>query len=385
MDARHLSSREAGYEERSELASRIASLIDAFALGSGDTIDRDTLLLDIARWQARHVPAYRRLLATRGIDATRAGTAADLPAMPTDVFRFTRVAAHAPEDDIQLFQTSGTTSGVRGQVHLCDLSLYDHSARTAAKAALFPDTPPGMTLISLISDSQESPDSSLAHMVARFQDWFGADDSAYVWQNGAIDYTLFETCLNEAGAQARPVCLLGTSFAFIFAEDAWHDRQWTLPPGSRIMQTGGFKGRTRTTEPAELRRLLAGRYGIADETIVAEYGMSELSSQLYENSLADHLSGRPLGPRRLKPPAWIRVVLCDPETLRPLQGDGPGLIRIEDVANLDTAWAVQTSDLGRRVEDGFELLGRAADAVLRGCSLSVEEALDRPTASGNRD
>lgn len=360
---------------RAHLAERISALIDSFVLGEGDVARRDALLLDIARWQASHVPAYRRLLASRGIDPTKVARAADLPAMPTDVFRFARVAAHTADHDIRVFQTSGTTSGARGQVYLRDLSLYDRSARAAGRRALFPDTPPGMALISLVPSAVDAPDSSLAYMVDRFQAWFGAGDCAFVWRNGAPDYAAFEARLDEAVAEGKPVCLLGTSFAFLFADDAWGDRRWSLPEGSRIMQTGGFKGKTREIDPAEMRSRLSSRYGIAEEMMIAEYGMSELSSQLYENTLVDRLAGRQRTARRLQASAWVRVVLCDPETLLPLRGDGAGLIRIEDPANLDTAWAVQTSDLGRRIEDGIVLLGRATDAVARGCSLSAEEAL----------
>lgn len=139
------------------------------------------------------------------------------------------------------------------------------------------------------------------------------------------------------------------------------------------MQTGGFKGRTREVAPDLLRQLLAARYGLPDQAILAEYGMTELSSQLYETMEA--------GPRRLRPPAWLRTEIVDPETLQPIPPGQPGqagLLRIEDPANVDTAWAVQTSDLARRIHpDGLELLGRAPGAIPRGCSLAVEEALGR--------
>jgi hypothetical protein len=37
--------------------------------------------------------------------------------------------------------------------------------------------------------------------------------------------------------------------------------------------------------------------------------------------------------------------------------------------------AVQTEDIGRTVADGFEIIGRAAGAESRGCSLIIEELL----------
>ena len=46
-----------------------------------------------------------------------------------------------------------------------------------------------------------------------------------------------------------------------------------------------------------------------------------------------------------------------------------GLIRVFDLANVFSVLAIQTEDLAVRRADGFELLGRAALAEPRGCSL----------------
>jgi len=138
-----------------------------------------------------------------------------------------------------------------------------------------------------------------------------------------------------------------------------------LPRGSRVMQTGGFKGRAREVEPDAMRAMISARYGVGEERILAEYGMTELCSQLYERT----------DPRRLLAPGWVRVTLVDPETLRPVREDEEGLVRIDDLANLDTACAIQTADRGVHVEDGIVVLGRAAGAVPRGCSIAVDAAL----------
>jgi hypothetical protein len=55
----------------------------------------------------------------------------------------------------------------------------------------------------------------------------------------------------------------------------------------------------------------------------------------------------------------------DPETLAPVPGEAEGLLRVDDLANLDNVYAVQTSDLAHRASDGFQLLGRAPRAAAR--------------------
>jgi len=45
------------------------------------------------------------------------------------------------------------------------------------------------------------------------------------------------------------------------------------------------------------------------------------------------------------------------------------LLRVFDLANARSVFALQTADLAARRGAGFELLGRAEAATLRGCSL----------------
>src|SRR5690349_15888531 len=71
----------------------------------------DTLALAIARFQAERIPALARLALARGVDLTSAVSADAIPAVPCDVFRLTRIAAHQPAEDCVVFRTSGTSQG----------------------------------------------------------------------------------------------------------------------------------------------------------------------------------------------------------------------------------------------------------------------------------
>jgi hypothetical protein len=148
------------------------------------------------------------------------------------------------------------------------------------------------------------------------------------------------------------------------------------------MQTGGFKGRTRTIEPTAMLELLSQRYGLDPAWIVQEYGMTELSSQLYETPLRAAALGLPSVARALWTPGWVRAAPIDPQTLEPVNGAAQGLLRIDDLANLGSVCAIQTSDLAVRSADGILVLGRAPDAVARGCSLAVDEWLEGANGGG---
>ncbi|HEY2082585.1 MAG TPA: hypothetical protein VGI88_07345, partial [Verrucomicrobiae bacterium] len=152
----------------------------------------------------------------------------------------------------------------------------------------------------------------------------------------------------------------GTAFSFVHLLDylAEKNLRFTLPPGSRVMETGGYKNRSRFLPKAELHALIVERLGVPASEILCEYGMSELGSQAYAAGGGDfHF------------PPWARAQVISPETGREVRDGETGLLRICDLANVFSAMAIQTEDLAIRRGDGFELIGRAALAEPRGCSL----------------
>jgi hypothetical protein len=79
--------------------------------------------------------------------------------------------------------------------------------------------------------------------------------------------------------------------------------------------------------------------------------------------------------RVYRPPHWVRTLVIDPATMQEAQPGEVGILRHFDLANRGSAMVIQTEDLGRAEEDGFVLLGRAAGAEIRGCSVAMDELL----------
>lgn len=385
--------------ESESLHRRARAFIDASSCGD-DTEPFDRLAADVARFQIARVPAVARLARARGLGPGAIREAAEIPAVPTDVFRFTRVAAHPPEEDVAVFRTSGTTSGARGAHAFRTLATYDAAAsawgarlllgagsedaggQTAAGQAGGDDAPrtaarPGtqatrddLTVISLTPPPEEAADSSLVHMIALFARAQRGPVTFHL-AGGELDPRAVEGACEGARRAGRAALLFGTSFAFVHLLDAAAELDLRLPPGSRAMLTGGFKGRAREVPADELRAAIAGAFDLPGAAIVGEYGMTELSSQLYERTLVD------AGARHgvFEAPPWVRVAAVDPASLAPLPEGEVGIARIVDLANVDSAVAVQTADRVRVRGAAVELLGRLPGATPRGCSLAVEEIL----------
>jgi acyl-CoA synthetase (AMP-forming)/AMP-acid ligase II len=165
------------------------------------------------------------------------------------------------------------------------------------------------------------------------------------------------------------VVVLATALALadLVAGLARLDLRFRLPAGSVVFETGGFKGREREVAPDELAAGVAERLGVPAPAVVREYGMTELTSQLYSVSLTGG------APELYVPPHQVRVRVVDPESLDEAPAGESGLVAVFDLANLSSAVHVLTEDLGRLEPGGLRLLGRAPGADLRGCSLTVEE------------
>jgi hypothetical protein len=350
---------------RDKFRNRVQAFIASQPFDRDARAERDALLAEIAAWQAEHVAPFGKLVRARSARFDRGPDA--WPALPTDVFRFARVAAHGEDDDMLTFRTSGTTNGARGEHHLAHVLTYCAAAETMAARCLFGAEK--RTLLMLAPPMIDAPDSSLSFMLESFEARFGSS-TTWAWTDGSIDVDLARGAL----AEGSPVAVLGTSFALVHFLDTTLAERFPLPPGSLVMQTGGFKGKSREIDARTLRRMLAETFGVAEHAVVSEYGMTELSSQLYGDGLSRGHIERD-GLERLMVPPWVRVTPCDPETLRPVRAGEVGVLRIDDVANLDACCSIQTADLGRMEGDRVILLGRSPGATPRGCSLAIEEAI----------
>ncbi len=308
----------------------------------------ERLALDLFAWQRARSPVADALAA--GVESTSLAT---IPAVPVDLFKQLDVATLSAEEATVVFRTSGTTQGARGVVRLRDTALYDLGARGWARACI-PDLP--TRVVSLCS---HAADSSLGHMVADFATTL---DACFDSGTGVAD----DAWARIARASMEgPIFLACTAFAL----DALlaHPGVAHLGADSVVMVTGGFKGREVRLDAPSLYRALPERLGAP--RVVGEYGMTELSSQLWTRPV-------PAGevPGAFRAPPWMHVVVVDPVTGRVT--DGEGQLRFVDLCNVDSAVAIETLDLGSvKVVDGIQqvaLLGRIPGAEARGCSLTAE-------------
>ena len=233
-------------------------------------------------------------------------------------------------------------------------------------------------MLSLIPDREAQPHSSLSFMIDHVLGAHGGEPSVNGFGRARVDARAARAWLAGRQRAGRPAVVLGTAFALADLLDSLErlDLRFRLPAGSTVFETGGYKGRRRELARAELVARIGEWLGVAAPQVVREYGMTELTSQLYTRALAGG------DPDLFVPEPWTRVRVLDPVSLEELPDGQPGLVAVFDLANVGSALHVLTQDLGVRDGDGFRLLGRAGQAELRGCSLTVETLASGDASAG---
>jgi len=349
-------------------AARIAAWIERDPTPNDPLFE--SLALALFAFQFEHNRPYRTLCEQSNRSPDNVRRWPDIPAAPAAAFKELELTVLPPLERTAVFRSSGTTRQQRcRQFHNADsLRVYEQSLAAWAEPHLRLQADSVKQFTILTPPPAVAPDSSLVHMLATLQGtrdpkaFHGAVDADGAW---TLNCSSLLGSLADATRTAQPVALFGTAFNFVHLLDALAEegQRLVLPPGSRLMETGGYKGRSRALDKVELHRALTEVLGLAPEFIITEYGMCELSSQAY-----DATAGQ-AAPRVLRFPPWARVTLICPERGREVAEGESGLVRIHDLANVASVMAVQTEDLAVHRGGGFEWLGRVAASEPRGCSL----------------
>lgn len=328
----------------------------------------EDLALAAFAYQFERIEPYRRLCERRGSTPETVRDWRQVPPVPAAAFKTMTLAA---EPAVEVFRSSGTTQGEeqRSVHHHPFPDLYRRVIDASFPRFCLPYGGP-LPILSLIPTREQLPDSSLSFMADHILARYGSLESLTAFGSRGVEAAKARSWAGARQREGRPVLVLATAFALAQWLDALADRlglKFRLPPGSAIFETGGFKGKMTELTRGELLARVHEWLGVPPDFVVREYGMSELTSQFYTRVLLDG------DPDLFVAPHWVRVRLLDPETLEEVPAGTPGLVTVFDLANLGSAVHLLTEDLGIAEGDGFRLVGRAAGAELRGCSLVVEE------------
>ena len=356
-------------------ASLVADLL-AFIAQDACTDDQfDQLALRQFAYQYESNTPFRSFCQRRGATPRNVRAWSDIPAVPIDAFKAMELRSEPASATERVFMTSGTTGrAARGRHFHPQLDVYDLSMKRYF-AQRFMQGAERLPMAILFPDEQAMPNSSLAHYLALAKSEFGTADSRYFLGSEGLDIPGLCAALDESQRSGQPYALLGASFSLVHVMDALRaqGRRFQLPAGSRILDTGGYKGQSRELPLEEFYADLSNLLGVPRTHCINMYGMTELSTQFYDD-------GNAVLPSVKSGPHWIRSRLVEPVTGRSVAAGERGILVHCDLANYNSVSTILTEDVGLWADGGFLLLGRAEGAAAKGCSLAVDEFVKAASA-----
>ncbi|MDI3281132.1 MAG: acyl-protein synthetase [Bacillota bacterium] len=336
---------------REALADKVLAMIEAGP--EGDPAAFDEMALEIFAYQYACNQPYRRFCDAKGVTPENITHWSEIPALPTEAFKKEMIASFPMEEAVMALLTSGTTSpNQRGRIFRDETGrkLVLTANRVMTGAYLFPDFASGQRcrLLILAPGPDLAPSMGMAVGMEQTRLHFGTPESRFLLGRTGIDVRGLVAALREAEETGEPVALIGATSAFVYFFRACQKKGLTfrLPPGSRICDGGGYRGRFGEMTREDYYALAEEIFGVPATHCVNTLGMGESATNYFDNSLREFFLGRSGVPRRKVPPPWTRVAAVSVEDLTPFPPGRVGLLRHYDLANLPTAVAVQTDNLG---------------------------------------
>ncbi len=306
----------------------------------------ETLALDVFEYQFQHNEIYKQYCRLLKKQPSKVRNIEDIPFLPIEFFKSKRLISGNKNPQIT-FTSSGTTGSITSKHYVTDLELYEKSFLKAFDQ--FYGSPENYIFLALLPSYLERKGSSLIYM---------ADVLIQKSQNQNSGFYLNELSqlsekIGELDKSGKKVFLIGVSFALL---DLVESRMFSLE-NTIVMETGGMKGRRKEMIREELHHILRTGFGV--DHIHSEYGMTELLSQSYSQ-----------GEGIFDCPPWMKIFIRDPEDALSLVPQGKtGGINVIDLANINSCSFIATQDLGRKRNNGIEILGRFDNSDIRGCNL----------------
>ncbi|XOV69150.1 MAG: acyl transferase [Fluviicola sp.] len=304
----------------------------------------EALALDIFQFQFKHVPVYRDFCNYSG--RTNPTTLEEIPFLPIHFFKSHGVLVEGVKPET-VFKSSGT-GGNRSTHFIASTELYKHTFRRIYASQI--GNPKDQVILALLPNYLEQGESSLVYMVDELIQDTASEQSGFLLNEYDEIVDRYRKALNSN----KQVVIFGVSYALLDLAERSPDLAKAI-----IIETGGMKGRRKEMTKAELHHFL--KRGLNCTHISSEYGMTELLSQGYSRKDGLFVPGSTMK-------VLIREV-NDPYNY--VRNRKTGGINIIDLANLYSCSFVETQDLGKLHEMGFEIMGRFDHSDVRGCNLMI--------------
>lgn len=309
----------------------------------------EDIALSLFRFQAENNLVYSQYLRFLDCNPGDIQSIENIPFLPISFFKtqLVKTGTWQPESE---FSSSGTTGMITSKHLVKDTSFYLRLSQNIFER--FYGSCENFHFLALLPSYLERKGSSLIAMMNHFIEASKSTHSGFYLSNHDELKRKIQFLQNDD----KQVILWGVSFALLdLAESGEIDLSNCI-----VIETGGMKGRRKEMIRQDVHEYLISRFNVP--VIHSEYGMTELMSQAYSQSMGYYQC-----------PPWMKVFVRDINDPFSRLNGRAGAINIIDLANFHSCAFIETQDLGRIAEQGnFEVLGRIDNSDVRGCNLLVE-------------
>ncbi len=315
-----------------------------FTLNSDDQFNG--LALDMYAFQKNHCAVYRDFIRLLGRPEPKDHT--EIPFLPISFFKEQEIITEGFVPELT-FLSSGTTGMQRSRHMVARAALYVRSFMETYRQQI--GHPEDQVILALLPSYIEQGQSSLVYMVDRLILESKSEHSGFLLNS--MDDVAYR--YEQALLQGKKTILFGVSYALLDLADKGVNLSKAV-----IIETGGMKGRRKEMTKEDLHSRLKSALKV--ETVLSEYGMTELLSQAYCDQQLN-----------FRTPPWMKVLVRDiNDPLGWAKHGKTGGINVIDLANMYSCSFIATQDLGKTDNDSFQILGRYDQSDVRGCNMLVE-------------
>jgi hypothetical protein len=331
------------------------------------------------RHHAGSCPPYRRFLERRGFDVEAALTSlADIPFLPAPIFKTMTLTSASTDKVVRTISSSGTSSQIPSRVAIDNLTRTRQMKALASqlREVIGPERRPFLVM-DVAPKAVATGNPELSARIAGMRGYLmAASEVIYLLDDDSGAPKLAVKRLREAvqtlAGERKPFCVLAYTYILyqhVIAPLLAQSGAVDLPAEALILHFGGWKKLADKAVSREVFSEHAGAvFGLPPQRILDIYGFTEQLGVIYPDD--------GFGIKRC--PVFSEVLVRDPVTLKVMNDGESGFLEfITPLPHSYPGVAVLLDDIGRVVTrrpgpdgrrgTGFEVLGRAAGAEVRGC------------------
>ncbi|MEN3045308.1 MAG: hypothetical protein ABDH37_08890, partial [Candidatus Hydrothermales bacterium] len=227
----------------------------------------EEIFLDVFKFQYENNELYKKFCISIGKDKNKVKSLDDIPLLPVRFFKLYEIKSYKNKHKLN-FLSSGTSEHLKSKSLYYDTEFLNKSILTSFEYFLLPDSLKANFYI-FFEPFEIRKISSLSYMLTLVAKNF-AKNFYFIYNRKQ-----YEEIFKKLKREKSKVIILGTTISIydfiIYLKEK--NKKLKLKESSRIMDTGGWKGKKVYLSENNLLKIYNTFFGISEHYVVNEYGM----------------------------------------------------------------------------------------------------------------